>query len=605
MAAFLAKREWRKMWNNNNNNNHHHHHSEASDPMKQDMRYFMESFEDRKKQTPASDVQNNLKQEILQLEIRLHDQFKVRCGLERALGYKPSSFVDSNDFVLPEPATKLIKEIAVLELEVAYLEQHLLSLYRKAFHQQLSFAVSPSATKDERLKLSLRTPPTSFLGVPNNKPNNFSNNAASSALRFNTHQELEAPAREKLFDSNMYRCHSSLSHSSTFTTRTSAESLAKAVYACHSRQLAMMEYPETGSSSMISLAEQLGTRVFEHVPDTPNRISENMVKCIAAIYCKVAEPHMAYHGISSPSSSFSSMSAFSIEEQGNMWSPGFRNNSFFDVGVANPFQVEGLRHHVVPYCSMFEVSWIYRDSLKLGDTENLLQNFRSLTCRLEQVDPGKLNHEEKLAFWINVHNALVMHAFLAHGIPENNVKRVFLLLKASYNVGGRHVSADTIQNTILGCRMSRPGQWVRLLISPWTKLRSTGDRREAYAIERAEPLLHFALCSGNHSDPAVRVYTAKRVKEELEVAKEEYIGATLGIGKEQKMKLPKLVEAFAKDSGLGRGGVVQMLQSQSFLTKPHTPKSPHPIQWIPHNFSFRYLISKDLLLPYHSPLIYP
>ena len=34
---------------------------------------------------------------------------------------------------------------------------------------------------------------------------------------------------------------------------------------------------------------------------------------------------------------------------------------------------------------------------------------RSLICRLEEVDPRKLKHEEKLAFWINVHNALVMH----------------------------------------------------------------------------------------------------------------------------------------------------------------------------------------------------
>ena len=71
-----------------------------------------------------------------------------------------------------------------------------------------------------------------------------------------------------------------------------------------------------------------------------------------------------------------------------------------------------------------------------------------------------MKHEEKLAFWINVHNALVMHvkntlvlqmwflfidsvplwadddqflyceqAFLAYGIPQNNVKRVYLLLK--------------------------------------------------------------------------------------------------------------------------------------------------------------------------------
>lgn len=39
---------------------------------------------------------------------------------------------------------------------------------------------------------------------------------------------------------------------------------------------------------------------------------------------------------------------------------------------------------------------------------NLL-NCRSLISRLETVDPRKMKHEEKLAFWVNVHNALVMH----------------------------------------------------------------------------------------------------------------------------------------------------------------------------------------------------
>lgn len=30
--------------------------------------------------------------------------------------------------------------------------------------------------------------------------------------------------------------------------------------------------------------------------------------------------------------------------------------------------------------------------------------------------------------------------------------------QAAYNIGGHTISADTIQTTILGCRMSRPGQ---------------------------------------------------------------------------------------------------------------------------------------------------
>lgn len=38
--------------------------------------------------------------------------------------------------------------------------------------------------------------------------------------------------------------------------------------------------------------------------------------------------------------------------------------------------------------------------------------YRSLISRLEEVDPRKLKQDEKLAFWINIHNALVMHVMV-------------------------------------------------------------------------------------------------------------------------------------------------------------------------------------------------
>lgn len=34
---------------------------------------------------------------------------------------------------------------------------------------------------------------------------------------------------------------------------------------------------------------------------------------------------------------------------------------------------------------------------------------RSLIRRLEKIDPREMKHDEQLSFWINIHNALVMH----------------------------------------------------------------------------------------------------------------------------------------------------------------------------------------------------
>nr|XP_043608073.1 uncharacterized protein LOC122579876 [Erigeron canadensis] len=539
----------------------------------------------KKNHSPKSQIQNSLKDEILKLEKRLQDQVCVRGAFEQALGYKSSCDIPY-DASIPKPATELIREIAVLQYEVSHLEQHLLSLYRKAFDQQIS---CPSPLRnDQTLKPSLITPRGKYLETCR----------ADISLKSNSWKDPNRGFEEeenKLLYSGVQHCHSSV-------TRTSpAEFLGKSLRGCHSQPPSMMEYAQT-PANIISLAEHLGTRITDHVPATPNKLSEDMIKCISDIYCMLSDPPISNHGLSSPTSSLSSMSAFSPKQDPNMiWGPGFRrDSSSFDVHLDNPFHVQGLKEFSGPYSTMAEIQCLYKDNQRLGEIEPMLQHFRSLVSRLEVVNPEKLKHDEKLAFWINVHNALVMHAVLAYGIPQNNMKRVFLLLKAAYNVGGHIVSADVIQSYILGCRMSRPGQWLRLLLSTRTKLRA-GDERKAYAIERQEPLLHFALSSGCHSDPAVRVYTPKQVFQELETAKEEFVRATFGVGKDQRILLPKIVESFAKDSGLCAAGVIEMIQLclpekfKKTIKKHHLAKLRKKIEWAPHDFAFRYLISKELV----------
>ena len=138
-----------------------------------------------------------------------------------------------------------------------------------------------------------------------------------------------------------------------------------------------MQYACGSSSNIISLAEHLGTRISDHVlPVTPNKLSEDMVKCISAIYCKLADPPMTHPGLSSPTSSLSSTSAFSIGDQGDMWSPRFRNNSSFDGQLDNPLHGDDIEEFSGPYSTMVEVSWIYREGLKWGDIEKLHQKFR-------------------------------------------------------------------------------------------------------------------------------------------------------------------------------------------------------------------------------------
>jgi hypothetical protein len=91
------------------------------------------------------------------------------------------------------------------------------------------------------------------------------------------------------------------------------------------------------------------------------------------------------------------------------------------------------------------------------------------------------------------------------------------------------------------------------------------------------------------------------VFQDLEVAKDEYIQAILGVQKDQNILLPKPVESLAKDSDLCPSGVMDMILEslpeslRKRVKKCQIAKSKKCIEWNPHNFNFRYLISKDVL----------
>ncbi|KAF8083498.1 hypothetical protein N665_0770s0019 [Sinapis alba] len=613
-------------------------------------------------------VQSSLKQEIQELEKRLQNQFDVRGALEKALGYKtPSRDINSKANSTPKPATELIKEIAVLELEVSHLEQYLLSLYRKAFDQQSS-SVSPkqqqtpsspkSTLRGKRLDFSTTPEPRCFSfdnrlkspclvrkepdspslscrqdnlameprcfsfdsrlkepgsaarklnqegptvdsqcfsfdnrlmqpGSAARKLNQESSTIDSRCFSFDNRLKDQSLYEEEDNDSCVRRCQSTLNQRSIFNNRISPPE--DSVFICHSQPFSKKEYIHNGSNTA-SLAEHMGTKISDHISMTPNKLSEEMIKCASAIYSKLADPPSINHGFSSPSSSPSSTSEFSPQEQYDMWSPSFRKNSSFD----DQFEFSG------PYSSMIEVSHIHKNHRRGRDLDLMNRNFSLMLKQLETVDPRNLTHQEKLAFWINIHNALVMHTFLANGIPQNNGKRFLLLSKPAYNIGGRMVSIEAIQSYILRIKMPRPGQWLKLLLIP-RKFR-TGDEHQEYSLDHSEPLLYFALCSGNHSDPAIRVYTPKGIYQELETAKEEYVRATFGVKKDQKLVLPKIIESFSKDSGLSQAALMEMIQEclpetmKKRIKKLNSGRSRKSIvEWMPHSFVFRYLIARELV----------
>ncbi|KAF8095770.1 hypothetical protein N665_0323s0036 [Sinapis alba] len=227
------------------------------------------------------------------------------------------------------------------------------------------------------------------------------------------------------------------------------------------------------------------------------------------------------------------------------------------------------------------------DNLK--SVESLLQNFRSLVKKLEKVDPTSMGRDEKLAFWINIHNALVMHAYILYGIVEDIAST-----KAAFNIGGEWVNVYDVQSSILGIRVSHsssPRVWTLFLPAS-----SKTSRSHTYALEYAEPLLHFALSTGTSTDPMVRVYTAEGILQELRQARDSFIQTSVGFEKETRILLPKIIYNYANDTSLDMPELFNMISGcltetqRTKMKRAVKKKQDRCIHWVKHHSDFRYTI---------------
>src|SRR5262249_52030906 len=91
----------------------------------------------------------------------------------------------------------------------------------------------------------------------------------------------------------------------------------------------------------------------------------------------------------------------------------------------------------------------------------------------------------RLAFWINVYNALALHAIVALRIRRTVHEMRMFFSRVSYRIDGFVLSLDDIEHGILRGNRRRPFPPLR----PFRRL----DPRGALAITPVDPRIHFAL----------------------------------------------------------------------------------------------------------------
>ncbi|KAG5037091.1 hypothetical protein AAZX31_07G077400 [Glycine max] len=142
------------------------------------------------------------------------------------------------------------------------------------------------------------------------------------------------------------------------------------------------------------------------------------------------------------------------------------------------------------------------------------RRYVNLTQDLQRVNLLELSENEKLAFFLNLYNAMVIHAVISVGCQEGVIDRRSFLSDFQYLVGGHPYSLNLIKNGILRCNRRSPYS----LVKPF----STRDKRLEVALIKLNPLLHFGLCNGTKSSPNVRFFTPHRVVDELRGAAREF-----------------------------------------------------------------------------------
>ncbi|KAL3340645.1 hypothetical protein AABB24_028998 [Solanum stoloniferum] len=457
-----------------------------------------------------------------------------------------------------QSSMELMKEITTLEIEIMRLERYLLSLYRTAFQQNL-----PLLLENQKI---------------------HSQGKICSPTQCSIDQSYSDVAMD-----------TSKCGADQYDRISAARALAGVSDQIQTANKSSSIREKLTDSAHRSLADHLTASRMDDVLSYPDRLSEEIVKCISCIYCKFANPKiLAPKGLSvSSTSSLSSSSTFSPGNLSGSWSSHNKEES------TEQYEFEVCKDDNRPYSTMIEILKICLDDDSFNYATTMLHKFRSLVKSLEKVDPRNMRREEKLTFWINIHNALVMHAYLAYG-TQNSV-RSSSILKAAYNVGGHCVNAYVIQSSILGIQPHYSAPWLRTLFSPGKKF-ATGNCRHAYAIEYPEPLVHFALSLGASSDPSIQVYTAKNVFQDLKVAKEEFIRATVCINKDNRIYLPKIICYFAKDMSLSTDEVVETVMESLPETQMKLVRScmkeyraDKLMYWLPQSCTFRYLIQKQVI----------
>ncbi|KAI3926974.1 hypothetical protein MKX01_032889 [Papaver californicum] len=447
------------------------------------------------------------KMEIELLQLRLQQEKSMRVVLERAMGRASSTLSPGHRHVTAQ-ATELIAEIELLEEEVANREHYVLSFYRNIFDHCSSGA---------------STQPSSGMTSPAHSKDKIPLHTFQFLTSIKDCKKKKVPLRSKT------------NHASTLGGQIT------------------LHIGNTGSDPNKVQRKAPG---LEKTSLT-RTLKDNLYQCMAAIYCCLQSPvsKNPEKNRSPPLSRSSTNLVLPRRSVGEdrEWS----SSSTVEISCISTEKTQFSRY-LMPSTTTGE---IYSVRKKLV--------FKLPVEQLERVNMHQMGRDAQTAFWINVHNSLIMHAYLAYGIPHGPLRRLTLFHKAAYNIGGHVISANIIEHSIFCIRTPRLGWWFEAIISTALRKKTREDKQpltSKFPLQISQPLVCLALCTGVSSVPVFFQSSSAQLDDYLI---RNFIFVPLSVRTED------LIRKCTDDNNKVKRNTSQI------------------IGWLPYNTKFRYILSKD------------
>ncbi len=183
------------------------------------------------------------------------------------------------------------------------------------------------------------------------------------------------------------------------------------------------------------------------------------------------------------------------------------------------------------------------DYVRLKGSQIFLE-FRRCTGLLSHFDPARLpSRAERLAFWINLYNALVLDAVVELDVTHSVNEVPGFFWRAAYNVGGLRYSCFDVEYGILRANRAHPA-------IPGPHFSGTDPRRR-FSLGALDPRVHFALVCAARSCPPISAYEPARIDDQLDLATRAFVNnGGVAIDRDRNaVRLSKIFQWYAPDFG--------------------------------------------------------